>query len=114
MSPSVHTDSEFRVAVANLQRQRRHARIAVWMLVLVMFAIVIFLGQWMWLWLPVGVVLALVNGALQIRAFTQMCPRCNSPLTEEHGWWRILPPACPSCQLAIEQSAATEQLSNGR
>ena len=45
---------------------------------------------WGWVWMAGFIVTGLLHMAAQMRAFMQMCPRCNSPLTEEHGWWRRL------------------------
>jgi hypothetical protein len=110
MPSSFQTDPQLRTAVDDLQGQRRRSNTALWIFLLTWiggFVLVSLIGDfnpWGWVWVASFIVLGLVNMAAQMRALTQMCPRCNSPLTEEHGWWRTLPPACPRCGLVIEQS----------
>jgi hypothetical protein len=120
MSPSLQAEPDYLARVTALDRQRRRARstqrifLVVWLggfLALAFFGVTEF---WSWVWMAAFAVAGVAHMVAQMRALMQICPRCNSPLTEEHGWWRRLPPACPACGLAIDQSAQHQQLSNER
>ena len=94
---------EIRWRVAYLRRQRRRARWASWIGLPVMLIAFAALAPRIggWIFLPLAPVVLLLQ-YVQLRAYTQMCPRCNQPLTVTRwGVYRTVPPSCPVCGLQI-------------